>query len=447
MNNNQIYKTNKIFTPTSPAIDNFVERPNVINRHLVDALNTPGKQIVLYGHSGCGKSTLLINKLNQVYESYYITRCSEDLSYEQILLNGFDQLAPIYKTESQKKKFNIAPEISFNYDNISASFKLGGYSSEKNEYNNYIIPPQLTPQKLATFFGASNSCWILEDFHKVKTDDKKKISQMMKIFMDMSFDYSELKIIALGAVGTARQVVEYDIEMKNRIAEIFVPYMQDEEIELIIQKGESLLNIIFVQDVKDAIVKYSCGLPSICHQLCLNICFNKNIYQTEKKKKYIHKEDLDLAIKKLLEEKSDSLKKDYDRAVRIEPDARNNIPQTIIKACLELDKDEFSREEILDQIGDKRINTHTYTKYLKELCSSERSEILIYDSNSNLYQFSNLFFKGYAYLILKDSLKTYEPKWITPRDKQIIDRLLEIVDHDVYNDLGYDRETDLEDYL
>jgi len=97
------YQVNQVFTPTKPAILSYTERNSKINNHLIDALMTPGKQIVLYGHSGCGKSTLLINKLNETYESYFITRCTKSMGFDQVLLDGFDQLEEVYKSKNRKK--------------------------------------------------------------------------------------------------------------------------------------------------------------------------------------------------------------------------------------------------------------------------------------------------------------------------------------------------------
>ena len=48
-----------VFTPTTPAKFAFVER-QALNDQLVDALRTPGKQVVVYGPSGSGKTTLLV---------------------------------------------------------------------------------------------------------------------------------------------------------------------------------------------------------------------------------------------------------------------------------------------------------------------------------------------------------------------------------------------------
>ena len=58
--------------------------------------------------------------------------------------------------------------------------------------------PQLTPQALGRFLGAQKACWVLS--HKIDDDEKAKLSQLMKVFMDLSDEYPELKIIALGAV-------------------------------------------------------------------------------------------------------------------------------------------------------------------------------------------------------------------------------------------------------
>ena len=61
------FKTTDVFTPSKPATITFVERDD-LTEQLVNAIWTPGKQIVVYGHSGSGKTTLLLNKLQQTRE-------------------------------------------------------------------------------------------------------------------------------------------------------------------------------------------------------------------------------------------------------------------------------------------------------------------------------------------------------------------------------------------
>lgn len=422
------YYTNQVFTPTKPAVLSYAERNHKINNHLIDALMTPGKQIVLYGHSGCGKTTLLINKLNETYESYFITRCTKSMGFDQVLLDGFDQLEEVYIQKTERKKFKLSPELSIDYQDIKASFKFFEKTKETEINKISLIPPQLTTRKLAKFFGEANACWVLEDFHKIKEDEKSKTSQLMKVFMDMSLEYDNVKIIAIGALGTARQVIEYDKEMNNRVSEIFVPYMSTSEISNIINTGEKLLNLRFAKDVKDKIIKFSCGLPSICHQLCLNICFNLKIYKTQKNLRAINIEDLDKAIEKFLEEKSDSLKADYDRAIKVIRQSKNNLPEKIIEVCLNLNKDEFTIEEILEKIDKKTFNLKEIEKVVSELISIKRSEILFFDEYSNRYRFSNLFLKAYCSLKLKDRLSDD----LKEKKAKIIEKLLDIIENDLY---------------
>ncbi|PZS21874.1 MAG: hypothetical protein DLM60_05430 [Pseudonocardiales bacterium] len=106
----------EVFTPTTQARVNFVER-DTVNDRLVDALRTPGEQIVMYGDSGSGKSTLPQRKLEQLYESHITTRCSAASTFTSILLDTFDQLDTHYVESrsvgtSEAKKSKSARRVS-----------------------------------------------------------------------------------------------------------------------------------------------------------------------------------------------------------------------------------------------------------------------------------------------------------------------------------------------
>ncbi|HCI2746159.1 TPA: hypothetical protein NO335_004154, partial [Pseudomonas aeruginosa] len=170
-------------------------------------------------------------------------------------------------------------------------------SSELSKSEKRVLPPQLTPQSLGRLLGASNQCWVIEDFHKIDSSEKQKLSQLLKVFMDLAVEYKNLKIICLGAVDTARQVVDYDEEMKERVAEIHVPLMNDEEINLIITKGQSLLHINIPQPIRRKIIKHACGVASICHQICLNMCINAEIERKCETQKNLREDNFDNAVR------------------------------------------------------------------------------------------------------------------------------------------------------
>lgn len=193
----EIHLARDVFTPTKPARIAFVERDSVNNK-LVNSLTTPGKQVVVYGHSGTGKTTLLVNKLTQLYEHHITTRCMKGLKFEQLILDAFDQLAPFYTQERHSAlKSSTGVDLGASYHALQAKI-AAQTTTETSERQARLLPPQLTPQALGRFLGAQRACWVLEDFHKIDESEKAKLSQLMKVFTDLSDEYLDLKIIALG---------------------------------------------------------------------------------------------------------------------------------------------------------------------------------------------------------------------------------------------------------
>ncbi|OEJ99840.1 P-loop NTPase family protein [Roseivirga misakiensis] len=422
------HNLNLVFTPTAPAKLSFVERDESINDDLVDALRTPGMQIVVYGPSGAGKTTLLVNKLNQLYENHVITRCMKGMTFEQILVDGFDQLNKYYTDE---KSFSTKSSISLGIKSEYLSIK-NSFEENIQEVSRRLVPVQLTPQRLGKFFGEMGICWVLEDFHKVEEPEKVKIAQIMKIFMDYSVDYPDLKILAIGAVNTAREVIKYDPEMKQRVAEIYVPLMNENELSKVIYSGEELLNIKFQSTVVKRTIKFSSGLASACHHLCLNMCRKEGIESTQVKTVTLNVTDFDKAVSKYVKSSSDTLKEIFDKAMKVSRSRKYNNPRIILKAILDLGKDELSYNEILThiRIAQKEYPAGNLTSYLSKLQGQDRGSILRHDEISGLYSFSSPFVKAYSHCILtqttKKGLSTIEVKLpIEELTKLILENLSE----------------------
>ncbi len=175
-----IFQVKDVFTPTKPARIAFIDREE-INEKLVRALEMDGKQLIVYGHSGSDKTTLLANKLHQLYEKHITTRCMKGMTFEQIMLDAFDQLNPYYlaehtTTKSNNKSISIAGE----YRAIRLQLD-GSVKNEVSKIEKRILPPQLTAQALGKFLGNTKCCWVIEDFHKIEASEKTKLSQLMKV--------------------------------------------------------------------------------------------------------------------------------------------------------------------------------------------------------------------------------------------------------------------------
>ncbi|MBF0566229.1 MAG: hypothetical protein HQK89_13415 [Nitrospirae bacterium] len=180
--------------------------------------------------------------------------------------------------------------------------------------------------------------------------------------------------------------------------------MEDKDINQIIINGEKLLNIEITSYIIDDIISFSYGLPSVCHQLCLNMCYSKDILRTSNNKIKLDNQYFEEAIKMYLADNSDTLKGIFDKAIHKSRKSKYEGPKEIIKAMIEINKKEFNNNEILMKIR-KTLPSYpqgSLSACLKQFQSEERGDIIKYDRTSNKYYFTNPFFKSYARFALKD---------------------------------------------
>ncbi|WP_273028254.1 hypothetical protein [Massilia timonae] len=393
----EVYRANTVFTPSVPAKITFVDR-DVVNDKLVNALETPGKQLVVYGHSGSGKTTLVVNKLQQLYEGHVTSRCMKGTTLEGLVRDAFDQLDVYFVSErSQALKNSTEASLLASYLGVKSQLKET-QTHESTSKQSRALPPELTPSLLAKLMGAKRLCWVIEDFHKVEGNEKTKLAQFMKIFMDFGMDYPDLKIIALGAVETARQVVEYDQEMRNRIAEIEVPLMSEEEIRKIIEKGAKALNLIFPVDVQKVVSQYSSGLAAVAHQLCLNMCSAAGISHTAPYPVTITVDNLEKAITRYVEECSDTIRSNFEKARKVARKTAYKHADLILDALSTFGDKGAARSEILAVIKrshDKYTDTMLKAQ-LNHLQDESRGGLLRHSQNSGLYSFSDPVYRVFA---------------------------------------------------
>jgi len=385
-----------VFTPTTPARVTFVDRER-LNDQLVDALRTPGKQVVVYGPSGSGKTTLLVNKLAQLYPQNITSRCTAATTFESLLVTAFDSLDVYYSSgASIRRGKSVSVKLEQAYFGIKSSIEAATTTQTDLNFTR-LLPPQLTPQRLAEFCGAAECCWVLEDFHKVGVGEKAKLSQIMKVFMDSAATYPDVKIIAIGAVDSAREVIQYDPEMRNRVAEIAVPLMTQEELTQVLTKGEDSLNLKF-GTLRSEIASYSSGLASVCHQLGLNICFAAGIEETCEGIQEITTDQLQTALQRYLNDASDTLKAVFDLALKQRRVRTFDNARLILRALTEFGEAGGTHSDLLKKIhrAEATYPPSNLTFYLRELQTTKHGEITRFDPTSGRYFFRDPLYLAYA---------------------------------------------------
>lgn len=401
------YKLDEVFTPNTVAKVTYIKRKS-LEDDLEKYITLPGKQIVLYGHSGSGKTTLIRKKLKELKINFIKTHCEKSTTFQELLLQAFDELDIFYISEkTTNMQYTISSELKSEYGIIKS--KINSTISEtEGKKSLRVVPPQLTPQKLTKFLGEVSCFWIIEDFHKVHEEEKKRIADVIKIFIDSANDFEKVKIICIGAVATARELIELDNNLTNRVAEISVPLLSDDEISSIIEKGMLYLNFKIENDLKEKIIYYSNNLASITHQICYDICYNKKIKKTSILKKELSSDCFKIAIVSYVKKNSDTFTKLFDSIINL------LYGRNILMIFDLSEKDALSFNEILKgNFKGEHIIEQELLDTLEKLGSNDFKEIIRFESNSKKYSISSPFFK--AFLKMKFALEKTENKAINKK--------------------------------
>jgi GTPase SAR1 family protein len=424
-----MHEATAVFTPTTAAKITFVERQSV-NRRLVQALRTPGMQVVVFGRSGCGKTTLLANKLRQLYETEIVSSCTVDTTFDQLMVDALDKISPFVEMGRQAKSTKkISARVLALFKSIESSLSMER-TEEVEATQARALPPQLNAPFLAQLLGEMNACWVIEDFHKVRMEERTRLAQVMKLFMDAANEYPKVKIIAIGAVGTARQVVDCDKEMWNRIAEIEVPLMTNDELSEIMRKGSAAMNIELSARVRGSICRFSNGLPAVCHQLCLNLCFAADLNTTASKTVRFEVDQLSKAVGGWLEDSADTLKRSYDLAVRAKRIRKFDNCRVIVNAVAHFGPEGATHPLILQKVREVygSYPGGNLTQYLQQLCDVPRGFVFVKDDVSGRYSFASPMMHAYARV--RAEARTDESEVVRMIDVDLAELLQQLLEAD-----------------
>ncbi len=417
----------EIFTPNTIAKLAYVRRGE-IEENLLSNITIPGKQIILYGHSGSGKTTLIRKMLYDKKINFVQVHCSSNTTINDIILDTFDNLDRFYIAEkNSNKSYTITGSLKSEYKSIVSEISATKESSF-GETMVRILPPRLTSQKLAKFLGEIDAVWIIEDFHKVPDEEKKKIADILKIFIDAANDYPNVKIICIGAVGSARELINLDSNLYPRITELHVPLLSGQEIKEIINQGCKLLNISMSDNLIEKISYYSNRLASLTHQMCYDICDSNKIYKQQYKHKRIGDRYFKSAIESYVNKNSDTLKGIYDSCVK------RQLAWYILKTFVKIEKDYIRFSEIQNRVCQKQ-RSYTDEEIMKELeeLSSATVNIIRYDNNSDSYSISTPFWGAFLKMQIAIENANRNNNRNKNKRKKLILKNQNDIDADVYN--------------
>ncbi len=419
---------NDVFTPTRPATHTFVERDESTSRRIEQAFLTPGMQVVVYGPTGSGKTTLVRNKLTQLGPDNTITcRCTSTSTFAEIVTSAFTKLDARYTAEETRGGAARAGQIGGSFLGTGVTLGYTGKSKPATTKKS-VTPPPVTVEQLGEYLGRANANLIIEDLHKVNAEEKARVAEAMKLFMDLAGNYPKLRIIALGARDTAEDILRLDSEMTNRVAEIGVDPMSLTELKTILGKGEDCLNIEFPPIVADRIASFSCGMPAVAHRLALTMCFEAGIAESVPSTKAavsMGAELLEAAIRIYVEDQAASFRTNFEAATRSVRKSKYDNYSTILW-LLSYAPDGLTRAELLERIR-RRYSDYPASnldRCLKILVTNgQRGTLILKDTVTQKHRFEDP--RACAYAAMRFAAQKWADYCVVAADlsNNLIDRV------------------------
>ena len=381
--NEKILLLNKVFSPSSPIkkSDFFSGRITQIDK-ICDVINEDGQHAIVYGERGVGK-TSFANIISESLTNIYPIKitCNKNDTFHTLWKQAFNQIqfsktiAGLgFKPEIKKELVNFGNTLDINSD----------------YFNNDIISClNSIPNKFLFIFDEFDN---IED---LKT--KSNFADLIKAFSDNNINTT---IVIVGIADDISDLIGSHPSLERCLKQIKMPRMSDKESEEIILKGLSKLELTISDNIKNKIIEFSSGFPHYIHLLCKYGA--KELIENEKKD--FGDAYLTIAIRKGIENTNENLKSSFRIAT-----INNSTSEKwmyILYACAlcSLDKYNcFERSKIVELynvITRKKVNGNALSYNLKQLCTSERGDILqkVGKGLHSRYRFTNPMMRAYIKL-------------------------------------------------
>lgn len=374
-----------IFTPSKPINikELFSGRYSEL-RKAQEAILEKGSHLIIYGDRGVGKTSLanilraIITGTAENPTNIHCTYigCNAYDTFEEMWENSLNQLTTTIEVEEAKsigfintKKEQINQTITLGqilkYKNPDG-IKVSGVANFLNEYNSHLV-------------------FIFDEFDRIESKEtKEKFSYLIKTLSDIN---EKVTIILVGIAEDISTIVEKHESVERCLKQVLLPRMSKSELEEIVNKGLTYVNMNCENSTKNKIIDFAEGFPQYIHLLCKYSA----IAAIERNSTVIEELDLKSSIEKAIDEVQESIKRKYRSA--IETVTQTNIFKCVLLACAFVETNEhrlFTSKDIqniLCKILGKNMTVKQYGYHLGQLCSEERGKVLQREGRVSQYKY------------------------------------------------------------
>jgi hypothetical protein len=253
-----------VFTPGAPINnrDLFRGRVGLIQR-ILEAVPSPGRHPIIFGQRGVGK-TSFVNMLDWFFPHHQAIKitCDSSDTFKSIW-NRILQKATI---RFKEQAFGFTREESENHSSLAAF--LGTDNG-------------VSPSEIAGILELlkNPALFILDEFDRVVENDVKTATA--DLIKNVSDNIPNVTLILVGVGESISELIGEHRSIARNLAQIEMPVMEPAEIQEIIVKGCSTLDISPDQEVLGEVVSLAAGFPHYAHLLGLCIAKACLIHDTD----------------------------------------------------------------------------------------------------------------------------------------------------------------------
>ena len=357
----------RIFTPSTPigVAELFSGRQRQIQR-LIDTVAEPGRHAIVYGEPGVGKTSLA-----QVIQ-HVIPAGNRKLVYVRKAAFSSDTFSSIWMSIFQSIRFTM---------DIGEGPKSYAVA---DAYQNGVTPSDVV-RELSYFTDEDIPIIVIDEYNLVKNKDQSR--QMAETIKAVSDEGLNVTIFLVGISDTVENLVEGHGSISRCSEEVLMPRMNSHEMQVLLESRMIRLKMKIHGDAKWKIINLAKGLPSFAHALgksaTLSAIDARSLTVTER--------NVDHSIEDFLRASQNSLRVDYDVAVRSNQEKARF--KQILTACAMAPTDEsgyFTAKQVqqpLRRILGRDIGIDGFNPNLKELASAKRGNVLQQIGSERIYRY------------------------------------------------------------
>ncbi|MFT4805605.1 MAG: hypothetical protein ACI9YE_002827, partial [Psychroserpens sp.] len=278
---------------------------------LVSVINSPGQHILVYGDRGVGKTSLakttckvLLHKLQRGL--FFEKSCDSKDTFASIFEEPLEVSGVDFSFKEKTQTHNEGGGAGLNIGVAKVDIAS---RREIKTTTSAIFKPE-SPSWVAKQLKNISGIFLIDEADSIQSDDdKKKISELIKLLSDCN---SEFKLVVVGIAATGEELTAGHPSVERCLKEVSLQRMCNDDLKKLILNGMKKLNLIPNDYVVNKIVDISAGYPHFTHLISLK-CGEHAIANNNR---HITKETLLVALSEAVKDSEGALQRMFETTLR-----------------------------------------------------------------------------------------------------------------------------------